>query len=69
MGCLPTPVGRSTRCFARRGSAMLCGMDYLFLIAGVVIGTLLGLIVVSMAALGSYDRGFRDGRGIRRGSL
>lgn len=44
-------------------------MDYLFLIVGVVIGTVLGLIVVSMAALGSYERGYRSGRGIRPGSL
>ena len=37
-------------------------MEYLFLIAGVVIGVLLGTLVVAFSAVGSYDRGFEDGR-------
>ncbi len=46
-----------------------CSMDYAFLIAGVIIGTVLGTIVVAMAAVGSYERGYRDARGVRPGPL
>lgn len=35
-------------------------MEYLFLVGGVVIGTVLGVIVVAIAAVGSYDRGYHD---------
>ena len=35
-------------------------MEYLFLVAGVVIGTVLGVIVVAMTAVGQYDRGYND---------
>ena len=35
-------------------------MEYLFLGAGVVIGAILGLIVVAIASVGSYDRGYHD---------
>ncbi len=44
-------------------------MDYLFLIVGLVIGTALGLVVVAFAAIGSYERGYRDARGARPGTL
>jgi hypothetical protein len=37
-------------------------MEYAFLIAGIVIGILFGTLVVAMASVGSYDRGFEDGR-------
>lgn len=36
-------------------------MEYAFLIGGIVIGVLFGTIIVAMAAVGSYDRGFEDG--------
>lgn len=35
-------------------------MEYLFLAGGVVIGTVLGLVVVAIASVGSYDRGYND---------
>ncbi|HEY6957718.1 MAG TPA: hypothetical protein VI814_02735 [Candidatus Limnocylindria bacterium] len=35
-------------------------MEYMFLIAGVVIGVVFGVIVVGMTAIGSYDRGYDD---------
>jgi hypothetical protein len=63
----PAPSGRSGRCalvapdVARTFDARPCHeMEYLFLIAGLVIGVVFGLIVVAMAAIGSYDRGYSD---------
>lgn len=35
-------------------------MEYLFLVGGVVIGAVLGVIVVALAAVGSYERGYHD---------
>ena len=35
-------------------------MEYMFLVGGVVIGVVLGVIVVAMTAVGSYDRGYND---------
>ncbi len=37
----------------------------MFLVAGVVIGVMLGVLVVALAAVGSYDRGYRDAQ-VRR---
>ena len=36
-------------------------MEYMFLSVGVLIGVVLGTIVVALASVGSYDRGFQDG--------
>jgi hypothetical protein len=44
-------------------------MEYLYLVGGLVIGVALGLIVIAMAAVGSYERGYRDARGPRPGTL
>lgn len=35
-------------------------MEYLYLIVGVVIGTALGTLVIGIASVGAYDRGYRD---------
>ncbi len=62
MRAAPTRIGSRARCIDGRRRTTLVAMDYLFLAAGVVIGVLLGTIVVAFTAVGSYDRGFEDGR-------
>lgn len=47
----------------RRGHAH--PMEYLFLIAGIAIGTVLAVVIVGFTAVGQYERGYRAGRGIR----
>ncbi len=39
-------------------------MEYLFLVAGVAIGTVLAVVIVGFTAVGQYERGYRAGRGV-----
>lgn len=44
-------------------------MEYLFLVAGVLIGTLVGTVVVAFTAVGSYDRGYHDAQTARPAAI
>jgi hypothetical protein len=37
-------------------------MEYLYLVAGLLIGIFVGTVVIALVSVGSYDRGYHDGR-------